>query len=94
LTGGCYNFDSPRGIAVDGGHIWVANSGTGQAGGSLTELNAADRSWIRTLSSGTWVQSLLAGCVPGVLDGGGYRFSNPSLIAAVGTHIWVLTTMA
>jgi hypothetical protein len=27
--------------------------------------------------------------VPRVLDGGGYHFSHPSLIATVGAHIWV-----
>jgi hypothetical protein len=89
LTGGCYDFDRPRGIAVDGSHLWVANSGVNQAGGSVTELNASDGGWIRTLSDGTWIQSLLRGCVPGVLASGGYHFRNPGLIAAVGTHIWV-----
>ena len=89
LTGGCYNFDGPRGIAVDGSHIWVASSGITPAGGSVTELNASNGSWIQTLSDGTWIQSLLSGCIPGVLASGGYHFSNPGLIAAVGTHIWV-----
>ncbi len=89
LTGGCYNFDGPRGIAVDGSHIWVASSGITPAGGSVTELNASNGSWIQTLSDGTWIQSLLGGCIPGVLASGGYHFSNPGLIAAVGTHIWV-----
>jgi hypothetical protein len=37
LTGGCYSFDRPHGIAVDGSHIWVANSGASQAGGSVTD---------------------------------------------------------
>jgi len=89
LTGGCYNFDGPRGIAVDGSHIWVANSGINQAGGSVTELNASNGGWIRTLPDGTWIQSLLRGCIPGVLASGSYHFSSPGLIAAVGTHIWV-----
>ena len=89
LTGGCYNFDSPRGIAVGGSHIWVASSDITPAGGSVTELNASNGSWIQTLSDGTWIQSLLGGCIPGVLASGGYHFSNPGLIAAVGTHICV-----
>jgi hypothetical protein len=89
LIGGCYNFDGPRGIAVDGSHIWVANSGLNQAGGSVTELNASNGGWIQTLSDGTWIQSLLRGCIPGVLASGGYHFTSPGLVAAVGTHIWV-----
>ncbi len=55
----------------------------------MTELNASNGSWIQTLSDGTWIQSLLGGCIPGVLASGGYHFSNPGLIAAVGPHIWV-----
>jgi hypothetical protein len=89
LTGGCYSFDSPHGIAVDGSHIWVANSGASQAGGSVTELNASNGRWIQTLSDGTWIQSLLRGCIPGVLASGGYHFSDPGLVAAVGPRIWV-----
>jgi hypothetical protein len=89
LTGGCYSFDRPHGIAVDGSHIWVANSGASQAGGSVTELNASNGGWIQTLSDGTWIQSLLRGCIPGVLASGGYHFSNPGLVAAVGPRIWV-----
>lgn len=34
------------GIAVDGTHIWVTNYN----GNSVTELNASDGSWIRTVS--------------------------------------------
>ena len=75
---------SPTAIAADGAHIWVANGS-----GSVTELDASDGSWIQTLSDGTWIQSLLRGCIPGVLAGGSYHFSNPGLIAAVGTRIWV-----
>jgi hypothetical protein len=75
-------------IAVDGPDVWVASE-TDRWGGSVTELNASNGSWIRTLSDGTWIQSLLRGCVPGVLASGSYHFSNPGLIAAVGTHIWV-----
>jgi DNA-binding beta-propeller fold protein YncE len=89
LTGGCYSFDRPHGIAVDGSHIWVANSGASQAGGSVTELNASNGGWIQTLSDGTWIQSLLRGCIPGVLASGGYHFSDPGLVAAVGPRIWV-----
>jgi hypothetical protein len=89
LTGGCYNFDSPRGIAVEGSHVWVANRSTSQTGGSVTELNASNGSWIRTLPDGTWIQSLLRGCIPGALASGRYHFSDPGLIAAVGTDIWV-----
>jgi hypothetical protein len=74
---------------VDGSHIWIANSGASRAGGSVTELNASNGGWIQTLSDGTWIQSLLRGCIPGVLASGGYHFSNPGLVAAVGTHIWV-----
>jgi hypothetical protein len=89
LTGGCYNFDGPRGIAVDGSHIWVANSGINQAGGSVTELDASNGGWIQTLSDGTWIQSLLRGCIPGVLASGRYHFTSPGLVATVGRHIWV-----
>ena len=73
----------------NGSHIWVANSGINQAGGSVTELDASNGGWIQTLSDGTWIQSLLRGCIPGVLAIGGYHFTSPGLVAAVGTHIWV-----
>ena len=43
---GSYGFDSPGGIAVDGGHVWVAN----ERGDSVTELNAGDGSLVQTLS--------------------------------------------
>src|SRR5262249_47877724 len=89
LTGGCYNFDGPRGIAVGRAPTGVANSGMHQAGGSVTDLDASNGSWIQTLSDGTWLQSLLRGCIPGVLASGGYHFSKPGLIAAVGPRIWV-----
>src|SRR5512140_1103971 len=52
---------SPTAIAADGAHLWVANGS-----GSVTELNASNGGWIQTLSDGTWVQSLLRGCMPGV----------------------------
>ena len=38
------------GVAFDGSHIWVANHG----GNSVTELNASDGSWVRTLSGGSY----------------------------------------
>jgi len=89
LSGGCYNFDSPAAIAVAGNHVWVANSHIDQTGGSVTELNASDGSWIRTLSNNRWPRTLLHGCVFGILSGGSYRFINPSVIAAVGSHVWI-----
>jgi hypothetical protein len=36
-------------IAVDGPDVWVASE-TDRWGGSVTELNAGDGSWVRTLS--------------------------------------------
>src|SRR5262249_23579177 len=89
LTGGCYHFDRPRATALAARPLLVAHDGVNEAGGWVTELNASNGSWIRTRSDGTWIQSLLRGCVPGVLASGSYHFSNPGLIAAVGTHIWV-----
>ena len=56
---------------------------------TVTELDASNGGWIQTLSDGTWIQSLLRGCIPGVLASGGYHFGSPGLIAAVGPHIWV-----
>ena len=35
---------------MDGTHVWVANS----SGDSVTELNASDGSWVRTLSGGSY----------------------------------------
>jgi hypothetical protein len=89
LSGGCYNFDSPAAIAVAGNHVWVANSHIDQTGGSVTELNASDGSWVRTLSNSRWPRTLLHGCVFGILSAGSYRFINPSVIAAVGSHVWI-----
>ena len=51
LSGGCYNFDSPAGMAVDGAQVWITSSNIDETGGSVTELNATDGSWICTLSS-------------------------------------------
>ena len=44
-SGDSYGFNHPLAIAVDGTHVWVANYG----GGSVTELNASNGSWERTL---------------------------------------------
>lgn len=41
LSGGCYGFDSPAALAVDGTHLWVANSNIDQTGGSVTEVSTA-----------------------------------------------------
>jgi hypothetical protein len=96
FSGGRYGFRYPDAIAAGGGHIWVANdpqTGNGQTpkpgDGSVTELNASDGSWIRTLSNGRWPRTLLHGCVFGILSAGSYRFINPSVIAAVGSHVWI-----
>jgi DNA-binding beta-propeller fold protein YncE len=48
-SGGSYAFYGPYGVAFDGTHIWVTNYG----GNSVTELNAADGSWVQTLSGGS-----------------------------------------
>jgi DNA-binding beta-propeller fold protein YncE len=37
-------------IAFDGTHLWVTNYG----GSSVTELNASDGSWVRTVSGGSY----------------------------------------
>jgi hypothetical protein len=42
-----YGFSLPDAIAADGAHVWVANEG----GPSVTELNTADGSLVRTLSA-------------------------------------------
>ena len=39
-----------RGVAFDGTHLWVTN----QNGSSVTELNASNGSWVRTLSGGSY----------------------------------------
>ena len=56
LSGGRYGFKDPDAIAVDGTHIWVANGGVpaNGGGGSVTELNASDGSWVQTLSGGSY----------------------------------------
>jgi uncharacterized protein YjbI with pentapeptide repeats len=49
-SGGSYGFNGPDAIAFDGSHLWVANLN----GDSVTELNAADGNWVRTLSGGSY----------------------------------------
>jgi Protein kinase domain len=48
-SGVSYGFGNPDAIAVDGGHVWVAS-----LNGSVTELNAANGSRVRTLSGGRY----------------------------------------
>ena len=50
LTGGSYGFNYPHGVAFDGTHLWITNQG----GDSVTEVNASDGSWVRTLSGGNY----------------------------------------
>jgi hypothetical protein len=50
FAGASYGFNAPWGVAFDGSHIWVTNFD----GNSLTELNASDGSWVRTLSGGSY----------------------------------------
>jgi len=89
LSGG-HGMNGAVGFAVDGGHVWAV-SDPGNGGGSVTELNASDGGWIRTLSNDGWIQTLAhGGCIRGIVTGGSYRFTNPSTIAAVGTRIWVV----
>jgi hypothetical protein len=89
LSGGCLGFYSPARIVSAHHHIWVANSYIDATGGSVTELSASDGQWIRALSGSSWIQNLLnIGCTHD-LTTGGYPFSNPALIAAVGSRIWV-----
>ena len=46
-----YGFSAPNAITVAGGLVWVANEGDGDGrGGSVTELDAGDGGWVRTLS--------------------------------------------
>lgn len=49
-----YGFSRPAGIAFDGSHLWVTNIGGGSGGGSVTEVNASDGSWVRTLAGGSY----------------------------------------
>jgi hypothetical protein len=41
-------FDVPVGLAIGGGHLWVAN----QAGNSLTEINPSTGGWMGTVGAG------------------------------------------
>src|SRR6516165_7682964 len=50
LSGGSYGFTYPYGVAFDGTHMWVVNSNAY----SVTEFNADDGSWIRTVSGGSY----------------------------------------
>ena len=49
-SGSFYGFYGPGAIAVDGGHVWVAN----EQGDSVTELNAGDGSLVQILSGGRY----------------------------------------
>ncbi len=46
-SGGSYGFRFPTAVAFDGTHIWVANFNN-----SVTEINAADGSLVRTITGG------------------------------------------
>ena len=48
-SGGSYGFGNPDAIAVDGSRVWVAS-----LSGSVTELNAANGSVLRTLTGGSY----------------------------------------
>jgi outer membrane lipoprotein-sorting protein len=57
LRGGNYGFNfnsgvpgENTGIAFDGTHLWITNA----FGNSVTEVNASDGSWVRTLSGGSY----------------------------------------
>ena len=58
------------GIAFDGTHMWVVNF----TDSSLTELNTADGSWVRTLTTSSCAS---------------YGFDYPEVVAFDGTHMWV-----
>ncbi len=45
-----YGFRGPIGIAVGGGHVWVAD----YTGNAVTEFNADTGAWIRTMSGGQY----------------------------------------
>ena len=42
-------FDSPSGLAIGGGHLWVTN----EAGNSVTEINPSSGAWIATFNAAT-----------------------------------------
>jgi hypothetical protein len=43
---GANEFDEPTGLAIGGGHLWVAN----KAGDSVTEINPSNGAWITTIT--------------------------------------------
>jgi hypothetical protein len=49
-SGGSYAFNGPTGAAYDGTHIWVTNAG----GNSVTEFDAGNGAFVRTLSGGSY----------------------------------------
>ncbi len=52
-----YGFSFPDAVAFDGTHLWVVNEdhlADPTVGNSVTELNAADGSWVRTLSGSAY----------------------------------------
>jgi predicted 2-oxoglutarate/Fe(II)-dependent dioxygenase YbiX len=48
-SGDAYGFGSPVGVAFDGVHVWVTSQS-----GTVTEINASDGSFVRTLSSASY----------------------------------------
>lgn len=52
LSAGGYGFASPNALAFDGSHIWVANVGDS----SVTEVNASNGAFVRSLSGGGFSQ--------------------------------------
>ncbi len=50
VYGAQYQFNDPSALAADGGDLWVANA----AGNSLTEVDAADGSLVRTVSGASY----------------------------------------
>jgi len=77
-TGGVYGFERPASIAVSGPYVWVLNNPY-RGGLSVTEMNASDGSFVRTLSGPQYDFGRFAG-------GFGYR---PEGIAAAGNRVWV-----
>jgi DNA-binding beta-propeller fold protein YncE len=71
-SGGRYAFDGPVAIAVDSGHLWVAN----EYGNSVTELDANGGTWIRTVPG------------RGGTGSDQYGFSSPDAIAVGGARVW------
>jgi hypothetical protein len=44
---GASEFDEPTGLAIGGGHLWVAN----EASNSVTEINPSNGAWITTIAN-------------------------------------------